>query len=64
MLLGGLAAAAADVIPFALRLGLARHPADSALVACWFGNDIVWRGNQTDLADDVLLRAAEPHHHL
>jgi ceramide glucosyltransferase len=28
-------------------------------IAGWFGNDIVWRGNQMDLADDVLLKAAE-----
>jgi ceramide glucosyltransferase len=27
-------------------------------IAGWFGNDIVWRGNQMDLADDVLLKAA------
>jgi ceramide glucosyltransferase len=27
-------------------------------IAGWFGNDIVWRGNQMDLADDVLLEAA------
>jgi ceramide glucosyltransferase len=27
-------------------------------VAGWFGNDIVWRGNQMDLADEVLLEAA------
>ena len=27
-------------------------------VAGWFGNDIVWRGNQMDLAEDVLLGAA------
>ncbi|MEA2985564.1 MAG: ceramide glucosyltransferase [Alphaproteobacteria bacterium] len=27
-------------------------------VAGWFGNDIVWRGNQMDLAEDVFLGAA------
>jgi ceramide glucosyltransferase len=27
-------------------------------IAGWFGNDIIWRGNQMDLADDVLLEAA------
>jgi ceramide glucosyltransferase len=27
-------------------------------IAGWFGNDIVWRGNQMDLADDVLLETA------
>lgn len=27
-------------------------------IAGWFGNDIVWRGNQMDLADEVLLKAA------
>lgn len=32
-------------------------------IAGWFGNDIVWRGNQMDMADDVLLEAAETHHH-
>lgn len=26
-------------------------------IAGWFGNDIVWRGNQMDLADEVLLEA-------
>lgn len=33
-------------------------------VAGWFGNDIVWRGTQMDMADDVLLEAADNHHHL
>ena len=26
-------------------------------VAGWFGNDVVWRGNQMDLADEVLLES-------
>jgi ceramide glucosyltransferase len=25
----------------------------------WFGNDIVWRGNQMDLSDDVLLKTGD-----
>jgi ceramide glucosyltransferase len=32
-------------------------------IAGWFGNDIVWRGNQMDMTDDVLIEAAETHHH-
>ena len=27
-------------------------------VAGWFGNEHIWRGNQMDLADEVLLEAA------
>ena len=27
-------------------------------IAGWFGNDIVWRGNQMDMADEVLLEAS------
>ena len=27
-------------------------------VAGWFGNDLVWRGNQMDMTDDVMLKAA------
>jgi ceramide glucosyltransferase len=33
-------------------------------VAGWVGNDIVWRGNQMDMTDEVLLETAETHHHL
>jgi hypothetical protein len=28
-------------------------------IAGWLGNDIVWRGNQMDLADEVLLEVAK-----
>jgi ceramide glucosyltransferase len=33
-------------------------------IAGWFGNDIVWRGNQMDMPDEVLIEATETHHHL
>lgn len=45
--------------PLSLHSPLVWLLRDAALVplwiAGWFGNDIVWRGNQMDLADDVLL---------